>query len=320
VPIETVQDIVQEELVLCGQMRVAERYILYRAERAMLRAEGRIAPASVAGPNDELRARIRFAAAGLDLPLDEDELVAELRRSVDDDLGRADLERLTVLNAKALMERDSDFSFFAGRILLTFVYEETLGWDVVRDGAAGLAEAHRRALRLALERGVEIDRVDPALLDYDLDRLAAALDPQSDLGFDYLGLQTLYDRYCSSTRPAPSRVGWSRRSCSGCASRWASASPSRWPTARPARSTSTACTANVASAPRRPRSSTRVHRTRSSRPVTSTSSTTRSSRSCSAVSRRTRCARSGRAASAARGRRSGEPARASKARTARARA
>jgi ribonucleoside-diphosphate reductase alpha chain len=194
VPIETVQDIVQEELVLCGQMRVAERYILYRAERAMLRAEGRIAPAP-SGGNEELRARIRFASAGLDLPLDEDELVRELRRSVDDAMARADLERLVVLNAKTLMEQDADFSFFAGRILLTYIYEETLGWDVVRDGAAGLAEAHRRALRPSLERGVEIGRIDAALLGYDLDALAAELDPSSDLAFDYLGLQTMYDRY-----------------------------------------------------------------------------------------------------------------------------
>jgi ribonucleoside-diphosphate reductase alpha chain len=195
VPIETVQDIVQEELVLCGQMRVAERYILYRAERAMLRAEGRIAPAPVAGPHDELRARIRFAATGLDLPLDEDELVAELQRSTAESLTESELERLTVLNAKALMERDSEFSFFAGRILLTFIYEETLGWDALRDGVDGLGAAYRRAIRPALERGVEVGRVDAALLDYDLDRLAAALDPSSDLAFDYLGLQTLYDRY-----------------------------------------------------------------------------------------------------------------------------
>jgi ribonucleoside-diphosphate reductase alpha chain len=194
VPIETVQDIVQEELVLCGQMRVAERYILYRAERAMLRAEGRISPPQP-GPDDELLARIRFAAAGLDLPLEEQELMAELRRSVADGMAQADLERLTVLNAKALMERDSDFSFFAGRILLTFVYEETLGWDILRDGVEGLAAAHRRTLRTALDRGAEIGRIDPALLDYDLEWLADALDPVSDLAFDYLGLQTLYDRY-----------------------------------------------------------------------------------------------------------------------------
>jgi ribonucleoside-diphosphate reductase alpha chain len=161
----------------------------------MLRPEGRIEPPVVMGPQDELRARVRFAATGLDLPLSEDELVAELRRSADDGLSGADLERLTVLNAKSLMERDSAFSFFAGRILLTFVYEETLAWDVLRDGVDKLGAAHRRALRLALERGVEAGRVDPKLLDYDLERLAAALDPTSDLAFDYLGLQTLYDRY-----------------------------------------------------------------------------------------------------------------------------
>ena len=38
VAIEQVQDLVQEELVLSGSMRVAERYIVYRAERALLRA------------------------------------------------------------------------------------------------------------------------------------------------------------------------------------------------------------------------------------------------------------------------------------------
>jgi ribonucleoside-diphosphate reductase alpha chain len=211
VPIETVQDIVQEELVLSGQMRAAERYILYRAERAMLRAQGRIAaPAAPAvdelialdpdgaeqvWTGDDLRARIRFAAAGLDLSLDEGEIEAELRRSVHEGIPRTDLDRLVVLNAKSLMERDADFSFFAGRILLTFIYEETLGWDVLRDGAAGLKDAHRRAWRPALERGVEAGRIDEALLGFDLDRLADALDPAADLGFDYLGLQTLYDRY-----------------------------------------------------------------------------------------------------------------------------
>ena len=89
----------------------------------------------------------------------------------------------------------SSFACFAGRILLSFIYEETLDWNVLRDGVDGLASAHRRALRPALERAVEVGRVDPALLDYDLDRLAAALDATSDLAFDYLGLQTLYDRY-----------------------------------------------------------------------------------------------------------------------------
>lgn len=108
---------------------------------------------------------------------------------------RADLQKLVVLNAKALVERDAELSRFAGRILLSYVYEETLDWNITRDGIGRLRDAHRQALRPMLEHAVSIRRIDPALLAYDLDRLGAALDPTADLDFDFLGLQTLYDRY-----------------------------------------------------------------------------------------------------------------------------
>ena len=196
VPIETVQDIVQEELVLSGQMRVAERYILYRAERAMLRArdtaETPPAPAEEIGG---LRERIAFAAIGLDLSLGRERIEAELLRSVRAGAPAGEIRRTVVLNAKSLVERDAEFSRFAGRVLLTYVYEETLGWDIRRDGIGGLRDAHRRGLRRALERGVAVGRIDAALLGFDLDRLSAALDPTADLDFDFLGIQTLYDRY-----------------------------------------------------------------------------------------------------------------------------
>ena len=143
VPIETVQDIVQEELVLGGHMRVAERYIVYRAERALLRAREE-RPAAPAAEADDLRRRIAFASIGLDLEMDADELAQELRRSTHAGMHDADLRRLVVLNAKALVERDSELSRFAGRILLTYLYEETLGWDVRREDVAGLRGAHAR--------------------------------------------------------------------------------------------------------------------------------------------------------------------------------
>jgi ribonucleoside-diphosphate reductase alpha chain len=196
VPIETVQDLVQEELVLTGHMRVAERYILYRAERAALRA---------GDTAEELRARIAFASIGLELDASPEELERELSRAL---RPGADARRLVVLNAKALVERDSEYMRFAGRILLTYVYEETLGWDIVRDGIGGLAAAHRRALAPMLRHGAAIGRIDERLLEYDLDVLAAALDPTADLDFDYLGIQTLYDRYliCDKTGADTRRI------------------------------------------------------------------------------------------------------------------
>jgi ribonucleoside-diphosphate reductase alpha chain len=224
VEIETIQDIVQEELVLAGYMRAAERYIVYRAERALLRAQQRTLAATPdtlpslpvleadgsEGNWDgaDLRARITFASIDLDLPLDSDAIERELRRSIRAGVQRSDLQRVIVMNAKSLVERDSDFSTFAGRMLLTYIYEETLDWDILRDGMAGLREAHRKMLRPALEHGISIQRIAPELLEYDLDMLGRELDPSSDLEFDVLGIQTLYDRYLitDKTGETPRRI------------------------------------------------------------------------------------------------------------------
>lgn len=210
--IEEVQDAVQEEMMRQGYFKVAEAYILYRAHRARIREEESL-PAHednwqesmivVTRDDDEktlwdgvdLRHRISFGMIGLDLNLDAEEIEVELRRSIYPEMRQADLQKTIILNAKILIERDAEFAKFAGRILLSFIYEEALGWDVVKDGIDNLKEAHRRGFKRYLKRAVEIDRLNPKLLDYDVDRIAAALDSSADLDFDYLAVQTLYDRY-----------------------------------------------------------------------------------------------------------------------------
>ena len=51
-----------------------------------------------------------------------------------------------------------------------------------------------RNLRI-FKTGVEINRLDKKLAQIDIDKLCQAIDPSADLDFDYLGIQTLYDRY-----------------------------------------------------------------------------------------------------------------------------
>jgi len=213
VHIEDVQDIVQEELMKQGYFKVAEAYILYRAERARKRElslaqqavdpnqESMVVVTSADGRSDfwdgtELKKRIRFAAIGLDLNLAEDEIEFELRRSIGAEITEEGLRNTIILNAKTLIERDADFAKFAARILLSYIYEEVLDWSILCDGVARLKQAHKEAFRKYLRHGVKIKRINPELLKlYDLDRMAEALDPSADLDFDYLGVQTLYDRY-----------------------------------------------------------------------------------------------------------------------------
>jgi ribonucleoside-diphosphate reductase alpha chain len=214
--IEEIQDMVQEELMKAGHFKVAEAYILFRAERAAARAAGTAdaavgpAPAPEQGTlvvvkrlngentlwdGADLRKRIEFARIGLDLCLGPEEIEHELRRAVYDQITQKDLDATIILNSKTLIERDADFAKFAGRLQLTYIYEEVLGWSIMNDGIGKLKDFHQRHFRKYLEHGIAIKRLNPRLLDYDLTKLAGALDPSADLEFDFLGIQTLYDRY-----------------------------------------------------------------------------------------------------------------------------
>ncbi len=216
VHIEEIQDMVQEELMKAGHYKVAEAYILYRALRNEQRPEDEPTAAEAAATaaqqpsmimvkelsgetilwdRTDLQERIRFASIGLDLCLDADEIEVELLRSVYDQITRKDLDQTIILNSKTLIEQDADFAKFAGRIQLSYIYQEVLGWDIASDGIGALKTFHREALRKTLEHGVAIKRINPRLLDFDLERLAAILDPSADLELDFLGVQTLYDRY-----------------------------------------------------------------------------------------------------------------------------
>src|SRR5690625_7656011 len=54
---------------------------------------------------------------------------------------------------------------------------------------------YAKALPAYIQKGVELELLSPELLNFDLTQLGQALLPERDLQFNYLGLQTLYDRY-----------------------------------------------------------------------------------------------------------------------------
>ncbi len=212
VNIEDVQDMVEEELGRAGYLKAMRAYMAYRFERARYRSdheevvedlnqESMIVVTDEEGQSAfwdgaDLKKRIAFASIGLDLCLTENEIERELRRSIGSEISANDLKQTIILNARTMIEKDADFAKFAGRILLTYIYEEVLGWNILRDGIAGVKTAHRNAFRRHLTHGVAIKRIHPDLLNsFNLDVLADALDPSADLDFDYLGVQTMYDRY-----------------------------------------------------------------------------------------------------------------------------
>jgi len=173
--IEDVQDIVQEELMKHGFFKVAESYILYRARRRVEREsnvdhhEVRQDSMIVVKKKDgttyfwdglDLKKRINFASIGLDLCLNTEQIEESLRRSVFSEITEVDLRKTIILNAKTLIERDADFAKFAARILLTYVYEEVLGWNVAQHSIEEIRTFHANEFKSYLKRGVAIKRLD----------------------------------------------------------------------------------------------------------------------------------------------------------------
>ncbi|MDB5751980.1 MAG: ribonucleoside-diphosphate reductase subunit alpha, partial [Ramlibacter sp.] len=62
------------------------------------------------------------------------------------------------------------------------------------------AEAYADNFPLYIKKGVDNELLDEKLLQFDLKKLGGALKAERDLKFDYLGLQTLYDRYFQHVR------------------------------------------------------------------------------------------------------------------------
>jgi ribonucleoside-diphosphate reductase alpha chain len=201
--VEGVQDLVERTLIEHGHYEIGKAYIIYRAERAKER------PATVASAADQialsivaeggkkemvtdgyLRSRFERAGKGLE-DIEYDELVQRCRAELYDGMAARDLDTVLVLTARAFIERDPAYSQLAAQLATKNLYKEVMGSDAER----GLATRYRQAFIDNLHLSVEQGRLQKEMLTFDLQQLAAALQPARDDLLDYLGFATLYDRY-----------------------------------------------------------------------------------------------------------------------------
>ena len=203
--IEDVQDQVELGLMRGGHHEVARAYVLYRERRAQERAnqvqqQAPAAPAlhvlengqRVALDPRRLQSLIESACVGLGQDVKADPIVAETMRNLYDGVPMDEVYKASILAARTLIEKDPDYTYATARLLLHTIVREVLGRDVTQDQ---MAQAYTEYFPQFIQKGVDNELLDPRLLKFNLARLAAALKPQRDLQFDYLGLQTLYDRY-----------------------------------------------------------------------------------------------------------------------------
>jgi len=205
VHIEDIQDQVELALMRAEEQKVARAYVLYREEHARKRAieepmeahphltvkkaDGSVAPLDLG----LMKLQVEQAATGLD-GIEGESLVEEALRNLYDGIAETEVLSALIMTARGRIEREPDYSAVTARLLLEQLrLEAAEALDLPRNQP--LAESYPQALSAFIHAGIRYELLDEALAAFDLERLGAALKPERDHQFGFLGLQTLYDRY-----------------------------------------------------------------------------------------------------------------------------
>jgi ribonucleoside-diphosphate reductase alpha chain len=215
--IEDVQDQVELALMRSGEHKAARTYVLYREERARAREGEDVNPStekpiainvvrrdgdSAALDMGRIRTLVTEACEGLE-DVDADRILTESLSNMYDGISEEDVATSLLITARTLVEEEPNYTFVTARLLLDQLRTEALEFlDVRSQGQLDYQATHSqmldtygKAFQAFIHRGIELELLAPELERYDLVRLGSSLIPERDLRFNYLGLQTLYDRY-----------------------------------------------------------------------------------------------------------------------------
>lgn len=198
--IEEIQDQVELALMRTGEHKVARAYVIYRDQRASARkdtnsnhhptlqvtdANGQLQPLDLSA----LQATVNRAAEGLE-GIDVQAIIDETVKNLYNGVKESDIATTMMMATRTRIEQEPNYTYVTARLLRD---------ELVSTGSAFLGlpadTAENNALEAFLKKGVELDLLSPDLLKFDLEKLAAAIQPERSNQFTYLGLQTLFDRY-----------------------------------------------------------------------------------------------------------------------------
>jgi len=218
--IEQIQDRVEDALMDAGCHQIARSYVIFREKRREERRKARQQAlessdnASSAGATptvlhvtlengikapldtNRLQTIVSEACAGID-EVDANIIIKDALRNLYEGIPAADVSKALIMTARTLVEKEPNYSLVTARLLLDSLRSEALGYLNIQDAATfeEMQTLYPRYFDSYIQRGIELEILDPALRQFDLTQLGQAIEAERDQQFTYLGLQTLYDRY-----------------------------------------------------------------------------------------------------------------------------
>ncbi len=207
--VEDVQNIVEQTVMRAGDFEVAKAYIIYRYEHTKVREEKKKDILEKIERNDlfvvkrsgkqekfsprKIKKTLTFAAHGFEDVVDIDLLVKQSETNLYDGITTKEIARAVEMATRSFIERDAAYAKVAARLLIDELYKEAIGAEVI--DYKELDTQYRQAFVENIKRGVQVGRLDPRLLQYDLEKISSYLKPERDDLFAYLGAQTLRSNY-----------------------------------------------------------------------------------------------------------------------------
>lgn len=198
--IEEIQDQVELALMRTGEQKVARAYVIYREQRSEARkqmganhhptlqitdSQGQLKPLDLSA----LTATVTTAAEGLE-GIDVQVIVDETVKNLYNGVKESDISTTMMMATRTRIEQEPNYTYVTARLLCN---------DLVATGLEFLGlpveTPEGEALETFLKKGIELELLSEDLLNFDLAKLAAAIQPERSNQFTYLGLQTLFDRY-----------------------------------------------------------------------------------------------------------------------------
>lgn len=209
VHIEDIQDQVELALMRQEHHQVARSYVLYREERRRLRdaKQSKIADSSDLTIILEDGTTALLDIAALQATVEEAcgqladvtpaLIVKDAVRNLFNGVHIREVRQALIMTARTLIEQEPNYSYVAARLLL-----KNLQLEVTRflnlptpNNQNEMKSQYAATLATTIQRGIQLEILDPRLKTFNFDVLGAAILAERDFQFSYLGLQTLYDRY-----------------------------------------------------------------------------------------------------------------------------
>ncbi|MDP1604779.1 MAG: ribonucleoside-diphosphate reductase subunit alpha [Legionella sp.] len=208
--IEDIQDQVELALMRNEQYKVARGYVLYREEHRKARAASSPKPAHDSKtllitmsdgelkPLDMKRVQVIVDEACRDLAnVKAAPIIKEALRNLYNLASLDDVHKALIMAARARVEQEPNYTYVSARLLLDSLRAEALNKLNIQTEATfdEMAALYPSYFKTYIAQGINQGILDSKLIDFNLDKLGAALLPKRDMQFSYLSIQTLYDRY-----------------------------------------------------------------------------------------------------------------------------